>query len=140
MFDNKGIAERYFSLFPHKNQIELAEKFKVTPTTVSEWAKGKKQIPWRRLEAATNDFNVSWDWLLLGKKTQVGQNTPLSGDLIDYMAINRDFQRILSGYELAAVQGFISEDDFADIIESSLNAAKDVILKRGLDGVDKLLG
>ncbi len=74
-FDSKEINKRFFTLFGEKSRAEIAALLRVSQPSLSEWAKGKKQVPWDKLALIKELSGVTWDWLLEGAE-RIGANAP----------------------------------------------------------------
>jgi phage repressor protein C with HTH and peptisase S24 domain len=79
--DNKGLPERFFSLFPRYKQWEIAECLypgedgRKKQSRLSRWNKGIEPIPMDVLDRVVDLGLASWDWLLTGKGEGKDANT-----------------------------------------------------------------
>ena len=67
MINNKEIAERFFLHFCDIPQKDIAAKFGVQQSVISEWKSGKRHIPIEVLAHVAEEKDVTLDWFLLGK-------------------------------------------------------------------------
>lgn len=63
-FNKKRINDNFFSLFKEKSRAELSSLLGVSQGNLSEWANGKKQVPWDKLAYAIELSGRTWDWML----------------------------------------------------------------------------
>lgn len=63
-----AINRRFLSLFPSQTQTKLGETLGVSQVAVFKWRHDEMQIPWEKLKCAVDNYHVTWEWLLEGRR------------------------------------------------------------------------
>lgn len=74
MLNWNEIADRFFSLYPERQQSEIAKQFQVKQVSVSRWKNHIEKVPMRVLEQVIDSEGVTWDWLFEGVEPKYRRN------------------------------------------------------------------
>lgn len=98
MLNRVGIYKRFKAQYPADRPVDLARLLGVKPQAVLQWKDGKRQVPWHRLKAVSDEQGVCWDWLLEGKEPKYhphGKTIPCTP--FDRHSINQRFLSLFPG-------------------------------------------
>lgn len=95
MLTQQEISERFFSYFADTPQKDLAQRFDVQQSVISEWKTGKRRIPWNTLIEFAEEESIDLEWLFLGKVREKTAKTPAMERIIPAPARRLPMLRML---------------------------------------------
>ncbi len=67
------LFERLFFLYQAETQEALAKRLSVSQDLISKWKRQKARPTWELIERVCSDHDVSWEWLLTGRSSDLGE-------------------------------------------------------------------